>query len=452
MDLRGLIGRLANADFADAVGLAFTGDRAAVAHLRKRFHTVKVVTVSSQELDGVAEARRSAVADLLRGFLAGRSLEGARFGVAVPRSECFIGQLQLPSTASNNVGQVVSYEMDRIVPVPPESVYSDCYFRELGTGGERIGVTIVAAAKENIESLHEWFADAGLAPSSVLAQPAALNDYYYFCRRDEPGVAGLFHADGERSAMTLSCDGLMVSSIHVEQSEGRDHSDALYREIERSVPDKTDDVADVVVDLGPTLASLAPPGFLPDGLEPDWLECTAIGAALGQLGEARRRLNLLPRELIRGEEGMGMREISLSALVLAAAVVLAVSIGVKNMGTANALEVQLKRMTPRVAMVTGREQENRELLDRVMLLEGQRRKKILPYLRNVTDLVPKSAYLTTFRFKGDRVEMDGIADNASELISILERSPYFRNVEFTAPTTKYLQNQERFSLRMGLEK
>jgi len=33
----------------------------------------------------------------------------------------------------------------------------------------------------------------------------------------------------------------------------------------------------------------------------------------------------------------------------------------------------------------------------------------------------------------------------------LEQSQYFKNVEFTAPTTKYLQDQERFSLKMELE-
>ena len=69
----------------------------------------------------------------------------------------------------------------------------------------------------------------------------------------------------------------------------------------------------------------------------------------------------------------------------------------------------------------------------------------------MTEAVPNSAYLTTFRYKGDRLEVDGIADNASVLISLLERSPFFKNVEFTAPTTKYLQSQERFSLRMELE-
>ena len=55
------------------------------------------------------------------------------------------------------------------------------------------------------------------------------------------------------------------------------------------------------------------------------------------------------------------------------------------------------------------------------------------------------------RMPGFKIEVDGISDKASDLIAILEASPYFTGVEFTAPTTKYLASQERFSLRMRLE-
>ena len=99
-----------------------------------------------------------------------------------------------------------------------------------------------------------------------------------------------------------------------------------------------------------------------------------------------------------------------------------------------------------------KEDANNRLEERLKLFEAQRGASVLAYLQAMTKEVPTSAYLTTFRYKGDRVEVDGIATNAAELISFLEKSPYFKNVEFTAPTTKYLQNQERFSLRMGLEK
>ena len=151
-------------------------------------------------------------------------------------------------------------------------------------------------------------------------------------------------------------------------------------------------------------------------------------------------------------EGLGLGGMTLSAAVVLMALVLFGGTAYKNVAVRNALAAELDRLTPRVTSVTEREQHNRDLREKLVNLEGSSRSHVLKYLQEVTQLVPETAYLTTFRYKGDRIEMDGIATEASSLIATLESSPFFQNVEFNAPTTKYLANQERFSLRMGLEK
>ena len=446
-----LFGRLGKADFADALGVAVPRGGVSVSHLRKRFRSVNVVALISNELPADAESATVQAARIVKDFAASRGLEGAGLGVALDRDDCFIGQLQLPATAADNVAQVVSYELDRVMPVTPESVYTDAYYRPLGETGERLAVTVVAAYKERVDRLYDALATVGLAPMTVVAQPVAINDYYYFCKQGEAGLAGIFHAHGDRSALTLSCDGFMVSSLNV-AGRAKNYTEALRREIERSAPDWADEPADVLVDIGPAFGAIAPDGFLPEGQDPDWRDCMAIGAALARLGESRCRVNLLPDALVRPEEGVGMREMSLGALVLLMSGLLAASITVKNLGVRNAIADELARLKPLVAKVTSEERANEEIMAKLKTLESQRSRRVLPYLREVTSLVPESAYLTTFRYKGGRIEVDGIASNASGLISILERSNYFKDVQFTAPTTKYLASQERFSLRMELEK
>jgi len=202
-------------------------------------------------------------------------------------------------------------------------------------------------------------------------------------------------------------------------------------------------------DLG--LAAIAPPAFLPSGVRLSWLEAAAIGAALGQLNESRVRMNLLPPALARAEEGIGLRELALAAVVVLLSLTLAASIAFKNLGISNALAAEIERLLPNVTAVTRKEEQNRALLAKLQTLEKSRAVSVLAYLRDMTTRIPNGAYLTTFRYKGDRIEIDGIADNAATLIALLEQSQYFKNVEFTAPTTKYLQDQERFSLKMGLE-
>ena len=115
------------------------------------------------------------------------------------------------------------------------------------------------------------------------------------------------------------------------------------------------------------------------------------------------------------------------------------------------MAAEVERLLPKVSAVTQKEEANRALAAKLSTLEDARAVSVLAYLRDITIRLPNSAYLTTFRFKGDRIEIDGIADSAAGLISLLEQSPNFADVEFTAPTTKYLQDQQRFSLRMGFE-
>ncbi|TFH26467.1 MAG: hypothetical protein E4H00_10575, partial [Myxococcales bacterium] len=199
------------------------------------------------------------------------------------------------------------------------------------------------------------------------------------------------------------------------------------------------------------LAAIAPAEFLPSGRRPSWLEVASIGAGLGVLSEARARINLLPASLAKAEEGIGLREMGLAAVVVVMAATLAASIAFKDLSIGSALAGEVQRLLPEVTAVTKREEENRALLAKVELLEKSRAVSVLAYLRDMTARIPTSAYLTTFRDKGDRIEIDGIADNAAGMISVLEQSGYFKNVEFTGTTKKYLQDQERFSLKMELE-
>jgi general secretion pathway protein L len=72
-------------------------------------------------------------------------------------------------------------------------------------------------------------------------------------------------------------------------------------------------------------------------------------------------------------------------------------------------------------------------------------------LKELTDKIPSDAYLTTLRYRNNRIEMDGFATKSSELIQILESSPLFRNAQFTSPITQGQGGQERFSIVAEIE-
>jgi Tfp pilus assembly protein PilN len=456
MDVKIFFARLSKADFADAVGVALGANAAALALVRKRFNTVAVVACESLPLEGDSVQRWQAVAEAVRGFTARHAPDGARISVALERRATLLAHMQLPAAAAENLEKVVAYETDRLIPLPAESVYTVQYARPLGAAADRLAVTVVAAAKDAVEAATNALAAIGSAPSAVSVVPVALNDYYAFCRGDGAGTAAIFHVDGGREYLTLTSDGLLVNSVRYDAREGG-RSDRVEREMESMLLERREERPELIIDepqseegdLG--LAAIAPPDFLPAGIRPNWLEAAAIGAALAQLNEARVRMNLLPSTMARAEEGIGLRELALAAVVVFLSLTLAASIAFKNLSVTSALAAEVERLLPKVTSVTKQEELNRAMLAKLETLEKSRAVSVLAYLRDMTTRIPSGAYLTTFRYKGDRIELDGIADNAAGLIALLEQSQYFKNVEFTAPTTKYLQDQERFSLKMELE-
>ncbi len=436
MDTKQLLGKLAKADFADAVGLALSSTHVTLAHVRKRLHHVQIADVETRAVEVPPEGRAAFVVGLLRDFIERRDLADVRLGVVLDGRDVLHARLQLPATAAENFESVVRYELDRMFPVDPGSLVVSPYWRPLGTNGERMHAVVVAARRERIDAIHGDLVAAGLAPNAVTAAQVALNDFYYFARgMDAPRTAGIFY-DDERTQMVVSSRGYMVSSATYDpRIESR--RERLWRELETVVPDAMDDEVEVVVDGEPAQDEIALGDVLSaealadevraEGISVGWREAAAIGAGLALVGEARAKVNLLPAELARVEEGVGLREIGLSAVVIALSIVLAGMIAYKNLSIGNALASEVERLLPKVTAVQRQEQANRELLDKIKTLESHRKTPVLAYLRAMTEKVPQTAYLTTFRYKGDRIEVDGIADNAAELIALLEET-YCRTI------------------------
>src|SRR5262245_37691191 len=191
MDLRQAFARLAKADFADAVGVAIGEHVVSAAHVRKRLNAITVHSVASRPIDVPREGRSALVVDFLRDFMAENHIDEARIAIALEEQDVMLGRIQLPATAAENFEGVVRYELDRIFPVPPDSLLTAQYWRPLGQAGERVHAVVVASPRERIERLQHELAAAGLAPSGMTALPVALNDFYQYARGGEPRTAGI---------------------------------------------------------------------------------------------------------------------------------------------------------------------------------------------------------------------------------------------------------------------
>jgi general secretion pathway protein L len=79
--------------------------------------------------------------------------------------------------------------------------------------------------------------------------------------------------------------------------------------------------------------------------------------------------------------------------------------------------------------------------------------EVLSVLQELTQLLPDSARLTEFEFKGDTIRIAGVAQEAASLIPLLEKSARFRDVRFLSQVMRQEETKkDRFEIALKLEK
>jgi general secretion pathway protein L len=110
----------------------------------------------------------------------------------------------------------------------------------------------------------------------------------------------------------------------------------------------------------------------------------------------------------------------------------------------------LKTKMARVDEVNRLVQDQRLRLD-YLLATVSGRARPTEILRELTGLLPDSAYLSELTLRDRTVEITGLAPSASQLLPVIEASPLFTGVEFSAPIVAQGAGLERFRIRMRLE-
>jgi general secretion pathway protein L len=125
---------------------------------------------------------------------------------------------------------------------------------------------------------------------------------------------------------------------------------------------------------------------------------------------------------------------------------------VKDQVVLSSLHRQFEELEPKIRAVHANDDEAEKLREKLRVLTSDDHVRNAQFLQELTRIVPKGAYLTTFRVRSGRVELEGFAASASELVPLLEKSPLFDGAQFTSPVTKVQNNEERFSLTTEIAK
>jgi Tfp pilus assembly protein PilN len=85
-------------------------------------------------------------------------------------------------------------------------------------------------------------------------------------------------------------------------------------------------------------------------------------------------------------------------------------------------------------------------------LAQKRAPAVIEILSQVTQILPSGTWLTEFAFNDNKVHVQGFSNAPSDLIALIDKSPYFADAQFESSLQSAQDNAEHFDLSFNLKK
>jgi len=117
------------------------------------------------------------------------------------------------------------------------------------------------------------------------------------------------------------------------------------------------------------------------------------------------------------------------------------------------LDQEVRRLAVEVRPVAAQEAQLNRVSDRLKALDGivRGRDANLEALRELSRLLPKGTWLTSYSSQDNVVTIGGFSESAASIQKLLEDSTVFRDAQFTSSITRDASGKDRFAIRASIE-
>jgi len=456
--------------FQSSLGIHIEEDRLGLVFLKSSFRGIVLADQLALSLaeSSSPEERMQALCGHIKTFLETNHVPpSAEVYMALPRREILSRLIELPSAARENLRETVGYEMEKFTPFAADTVHFDARViqEEREDGQLRAFLTVVR--KKAAEPYIDLMKTIGPGLSGVETLSSALVNYIATDRDvpEAPDRAILFAGDGYLEGSLLRKNQVVFSKAVHGGDGGREatleKAASIISELRGKSPDGS---------LPPVLCAGEPFGeeILRDlaeagnirvdgvnaaarGLKSPSL-IPAYGLALKGVRKVPLNVNLLPPELRKKASRAGYYALFILAFlaILATAGWLGSAV-LHQKVLMDRLNGELESLTKDVRRIERLQGQVRTLEDEIDFLNGisANRLPLLEIMKEITAILPETAWVQRFSLSAGSVEIEGYADTTSNLIPLLESAPRFRDVAFLSPITKGRDGKERF--RIGLK-
>jgi len=462
-----------------SLGIDFKQNHLILTLLRKSFRKIGLVDYGVYPLpsEDQKEEREAQAIGLINTFISEHQIRKERISIAIPREKTVVRFIRLPIATRENLRKVLEYEVPKYTPFEKGEIYFDyCILKE---EKEWLHLFAVFAKKADVDPYLSLLKKIGIQPIAIqIPSIAAINLFFY----NEGPV------EGETSVLV----DLTEPYFEMDLIQGKDWRESFHLPLPREAkelkltntfmrsgeevrsPSKStffvyglsadETILTHLMEVGQIKGILSLPMNhidIEEGVSKPYKICASMGVALKGLIKPRVDLNLLPLEMRKKVRQIGKPLfIFLTSFALFLCLTWGIGIFVHYWNELDAVNTEIKKRRPEVEAVEKLQKQKEELGREIFELEKIKSGEIskIEILRELTQLLPTTAWVWNFKYNGKEIEISGFADSASDLIPLLDRSPLFEKVEFMAPVTKERQmrpdgdkEKERFKIKARIE-
>jgi general secretion pathway protein L len=462
-----------------SLGIDFRPNLLIFTLLKRSFRRVRLVDYEIHPLvpENQREEREAQILNLINTFISKHHLGKEKVSISIPREKAMVRFITLPVAAKENLRKVVEYEVPQYTPFERGEVCFD--YKILKVEREMLRLFAVFMKKIEMDFYLSLLKKIGIEPISIqIPTVGALNLFYFNKGPNRDEIAVLLDVAEPFFEMNLIQGEDWRESFHLPLPREKRELKMLNTFKRSGLGEEAFSKSEFFVyglDTDATLLAALKELNQIKGVSPPPLNqieigeenpipykiYPSIGVPLKGLVNTSLDLNLLPFEMRKK-----VRQIGRPLLIILASLAFLLTLTwgggtfIQYRNELNTVNAEIKKRRPEVEALEILQKQKEEMGKEILGLQKIQSEEIskMKMLEELTRILPETVWIWNLKYNGKEIELSGFADSASELIPLLDRSPFFEKVEFLAPVTKEIQmrgaenkEKERFRIKMKLE-
>lgn len=455
--------------FRSGLGIYFHENGLCMAYLKRSFKSIKVAGQASYVIEpdkGLSE-KLNLAADYIKDFINTNRISSPDVFIGIPREMVILRDIEFPFAVKENLRATIEYKIENYVPLKSDDIYFDCQIIDEVKEKNQLRVLIVVVRREVIDSFLILKSRLGLGLTGIGISSTALVNYFSYhpdtAEKKEYAYIYINHHGMHIGAVK---NNMLQYSRIVDLRNGEDRQRVIDKELKPitnffagdtgPIPtiictDKEDPSILEILNEKKNFQLIVPQLSRIDTQSS--LMVPAFGLALRELRKVPMDINLLPAGM---RKRPGRTAYYLLLILVSLCIIFCLSWGgsklMRQRLRLNTINEETERLLAEIKNIDRIRSDLQELEDRIEFLNELWRGQVpvLEILKEVTIRIPEDTWIRDFSYDEKGVSIYGYADSASELITLLEKSPLFKDVVFLSTITKDRAGKKRFRIGFKL--